>query len=128
LKLITQFAQSRSLETIYQKYGCPLQLGLRDFQDENIRHLCMRLSMMIKHGCVGGDGIMMLNAGYILEAGEPLETLVPTDTPVYKMRILILLYEANYAEARHLVDEAIVRYKGDLVLRRMAAWLLKEGH
>jgi len=127
LKLITQFAQSRSLEAIYQKYGCPLRLGLRDFQDEAVRRLICRLSLMIKHACVGGDGIALLNAGYILERAEPLETLAYTDVPVCKMRALLLLHEGNYAEARHLIDEALAQYAGDLVLQRMAAWLNKEN-
>jgi hypothetical protein len=128
LKLITQFAQSRSLEVIYQKYGCPIRVGLRDFQNDGIRRLCMHLSMMIKHSRVGGNGIMVLNAGYILEAAEPLETLESTDASAYKMRVLVLLYKASYAEAQHLVDDALARYRGDPVLRRMRTWLDKEMH
>jgi hypothetical protein len=127
VKLITQFAQSRSLEAIYQKYGCPNRLLIRPFEDEEIRRLVCRLSLMIKHACVGGYGITMLNAGYILERAEPLETLAYTDAPVYKMRALLLLHEGNYGEARHLVEEALAQYTGDLVLRRMQAWLEKEA-
>jgi hypothetical protein len=127
MKLITQFAQSRSLEAIYQKYGCPVRLGIRPFEDEEVRRLVCRLSLMIQHGYVGGYGITMLNAGYILERAEPLETLAYADVPVYKMRALLLLHEGNYGEARRLVDEALALYRGDLVLRRMAAWLDKEA-
>ena len=126
MKLIAQFAQSRSLESLCRKYGCPIALGLRPFEHEQVRRLCMRASLLIKHYRFG-HGLWAINAAFILEMGEPLENLAFEDISTTRMRVLLLFYEQRYEEAARLLAVAETRYGKDSVLRCMRGWLEK-GH